>query len=294
MAVARDRRNVALLLAPAMLVVGATTLYPLGFSLWASLQDWRLMKSPLPMGFVGLDNFDLLFTDDPVFWPVVWVTIRFVLIDVATCILIALGLAVLLLRAGVARSILRTLLILPFAVSPALIGISWRFMFNPEYGALHHAIAAILPFMATVDWLASPALATAALVSSDVWHWSPYFAFMLMGGLAGVPMETQEAARIDGASDLRVFLSITLPQMAPVLAVAVILKTVFALKVFDSIVTMTGGGPGIETNTLAFFAYHMGFRDYDMGYAAAVAWVLCAVLFALSFGYMRYILPRGR
>ena len=288
----RDRGHVAILLAPAMLVVGITTIYPLAFSFWTSFHDWRLIKSLLPGKFIGLDNYDVMFTDDPIFWKVIAVTIRFVVIDVVATILAALGLALLLLRAGFTRTVLRTLMILPFDVSPALIGISWRFMFNPEYGAFHHSIAALLPFMAKTDWFASPALATTALISADLWHWAPYFAFMLMGGLASVPGETQEAARIDGASDIRVFFSITLPQMTPVIAVAVILKTVFALKVFDSIVTMTGGGPGLETNTLAFFAYNMGFRDYDMGYAAAIAYVLTIILFALSFSYMRFILPR--
>ena len=290
----RSNRQAAILLAPAMLVVGLTTIYPLGFSFWTSFHDWRLIKSVLPGDFVGLENYIVAFTDDPVFWTVMRVTLRFVVIDVVCTILAALGLAILLMRAGFAQSVLRMLIILPFAVSPALIGISWRFMFNPEYGAIHHTVSAFLPFMARTDWFASPGLATYALVSADLWHWAPYFAFMLMGGLASVPAETLEAARIDGASDMRVFFSITLPQMAPVLTVAVILKTVFALKVFDSIVTMTGGGPGLETGTLAFFAYNTGFRDYDMGYASAIAYVLTLILFALSFFYMRFILPRGR
>jgi len=291
MAGIQDRRHVAVLLAPAMLVVGLTTLYPLGFSFWTSFHDWRLIKSLMPGAFIGWENYITAFTDDPVFWTVMRVTARFVVVDVVATILAALGLALLLMRAGFTRSLLRTLIILPFAVSPALIGISWRFMFNPEYGAIHHTISTFLPFMAKTDWFASPALATYALVSADLWHWAPYFAFMLMGGLASVPAETLEAARIDGASDVRVFFSITLPQMAPVLTVAVILKTVFALKVFDSIVTMTGGGPGLETSTLAFFAYNTGFRDYDMGYAAAIAYVLTIILFALSFFYMRFIMP---
>ncbi len=115
-----------------------------------------------------------------------------------------------------------------------------------------------------------------------------------MGGLAGVPPETQEAARIDGASDWGVFLHVTLPQIAPVLLVAVILKAVFALKVFDIIVTMTGGGPRLETNTLAFFAHNIGFRDCDMGDAAAVAYVLTAIPFTLSFVYVRHIMPARR
>jgi multiple sugar transport system permease protein len=288
------RGGTFVLLAPAMLLVGATTIYPLGFSFWTSFHDWRLIKSLRPGAFVGFENYITAFTDDPVFWKVVEVTARFVFLDVTCTILAALGLALLLLRAGFAHSLLRTVLILPFAVSPALIGISWRFMYNPEYGAFQHSVAAVLPFMARTDWFASPGLATMALISADLWHWAPYFAFMLMGGLAGVPPETQEAARIDGASDLRIFFHITLPQIAPVLFVATILKTVFALKVFDLIVTMTGGGPGLETNTLAYFAYNIGFRDYDMGYAAAVAYVLTAILFGLSFSYINHILPRKR
>lgn len=288
----KDHRLAFGLLAPAMLVVAATTVYPLVFSFVTSFRDWRLTTSLRPGPFVGLENYQLAFADDPEFWSVIGVTARFVVVDVAATILIALGLAILLLRAGFAKSVLRTLIILPFAMSPALIGISWRFMFNPEFGAFQRSIGFVLPFMRDVDWFSSAGLAMAALISSDVWHWAPYFTFMLMGGLASIPPETQEAARIDGASNWQVFKDVTLPQLAPVLAVAVILKTVFALKVFDAIVTMTGGGPGIETTTLAYFAYNIGFRAYDMGYAAAVSYVLTAILFLLSLSYMRFMFRR--
>lgn len=288
----KNRKLTLALLAPAMLIVAMTTIYPLLFSLTTSFRDWRLLTSIKPGPFVGIDNYINAFTDDPEFWKVMSVTARFVAVDVGCTILIALGLAILLLRAGFAKSILRTLVILPFAMSPALIGISWRFMFNPEYGAFERTIGILLPFMKDVDWFASSGLAMAALVSADVWHWAPYFTFMLMGGLASIPPETQEAARIDGATNWRVFLDVTLPQLAPVLVVATILKTVFALKVFDSIVTMTGGGPGLETTTLAYFAYNIGFRAYDMGYAAAVAYVLTAILFALSFFYMHFLFKK--
>ncbi len=288
----KDRKLIFALLAPAMLVVAATTIYPLLFSFMTSFRDWRLMTSIKPGPFVGLENYAIAFTDDPEFWKVMGVTARFVVVDVTATILVALGLAMLLLRAGFGKSIIRTLIILPFAMSPALIGISWRFMFHPEFGAFSRTIGALLPFMHNVDWFASPGLAIAALVSSDVWHWAPYFTFMLMGGLASIPPETQEAARIDGATNWQVFRDVTLPQLAPVLGVAIILKTVFALKVFDAIVTMTGGGPGLETTTLAYFAYNIGFRAYDMGYAAAVSYVLTAILFALSFLYMRFLFKK--
>jgi multiple sugar transport system permease protein len=282
------RRLALILLAPAVVLVAFTTVYPMVSSFWTSFHILNLARS-LDLGrFVGLENYEEAFRHDPEFWTVMRVTAVFVVIDVGLTILAALGLAILLLRAGFGQTVLRTLIILPFAMSPALIGISWRFMFNPEYGAFARTIGAVFPFMRNVDYFASPTLSMAALISSDVWHWAPYFTFMLMGGLASIPPETQEAARIDGASNWRVFRDVTLPQLAPVLVVAVILKSVFALKVFDAIVTMTAGGPGRSTTTLAFFAYHLGFRDYDFGYAAAVAYILTAILFLLSLSYMRF------
>lgn len=280
-------RLAALLLAPAILLVAITTIYPLASSFWTSFHSFNLTRSVEMGPWIGIENYDEAVRWDPEFWTVMRVTGTFVLLDVTLTILCALGLAILLLRAGFGKTILRTLIILPFAMSPALIGISWRFMLNPEYGAFNRTIAAVLPFMRDVDYLASPALAMGAIVSSDVWHWAPYFTFMLMGGLASIPPETQEAARIDGASNWQVFRDVTLPQLRPVLIVAVILKSVFALKVFDTIVTMTAGGPGRETTTLGFFAYQIGFRDYQFGYAAAVAYILTAIMFLLSLSYMR-------
>ncbi|WP_293853731.1 carbohydrate ABC transporter permease [uncultured Alsobacter sp.] len=280
------------LLAPALAIVAFTTVYPMLSSFWTSFHILNLSRSIELGRFIGIENYTEAFNEDPEFWQVMRVTAAFVVLDVTFTILAALGLAILLLRQGFGTSILRTLLILPFAMSPALIGISWRFMLNPDFGAFNRTIAAVLPFMRNTDYLASPTMAMGALISADVWHWAPYFTFMLMGGLASIPPETQEAARIDGASDWRVFRDVTLPQLAPVLLVAIILKSVFALKVFDSIVTMTGGGPGRSTTTLAFFAYHIGFRDYQFGYAAAVAYVLTAILFLFSLSYMRFAFRR--
>ncbi len=292
-AVWTEKRYALALLAPALALIALTALYPVASSLWTSLHQYDLAKS-LSLGpFVGLDNYHEAFTDDPDFLDVLRVTGIFVILDVMATMLAALGLAALLLRAGFGQRVLRTLLILPFAMSPALIGISWRFMLNPDYGAFARTIAAVLPFTQGTDYLAHPVSAMAALLSSDVWHWTPYFTFMLMGGLASIPPETQEAARIDGASEVRVFLDVTLPQLAPVLAVAAILKAVFALKVFDAIVTMTAGGPGRSTTTLSYFAYQIGFRDYDFGYAAAVAYILTAILFALSCFYVRLAFRRS-
>jgi multiple sugar transport system permease protein len=179
-------------------------------------------------------------------------------------------------------------------MSPALIGISFRFFLNAEYGVLAYAVGWLVPAMKDTVWLADSTLSMAALVAADVWHWAPYMTLVMLGGLASIPSETQEAARIDGASSWAVFRDITWPQLLPVVSVIVVLKTVFALKAFDTIYTLTNGGPGNSTKTLAYFVYEQGFNYYDMGYAAASAYLLTAVLLVMAGFYLRLIFAKTR
>jgi multiple sugar transport system permease protein len=150
----------------------------------------------------------------------------------------------------------------------------------------------LIPPLKDVIWLAHPTWSMVAMVFSDVWHWAPYMTLVVLGGLASIPVETEEAARTDGATEWQVLRDVTVPQLMPVLAVVAVLKTVFALKMFDNVVTLTGGGPGTATQTLAYFVYSIAFKWYDMGYASAVAYVLTIMLVALAFVYMRQLLPR--
>ena len=203
--------------------------------------------------------------------------------------MVALGAALLLRRAGRVNSLARVLLILPFVMSPALIGISFRFFLNPEFCIAQFLIGQLIPALEGKVWLADRTLAMIAVVASDVWHWAPYMTLVILGGLASIPAETEEAARVDGASEWAVFRDVTLPQLLPVLGIVLVLKTVFALKAFDTIFTLTNGGPGTSTQTLAYFVYHTAFNYYDMGYAAAAAWVLTALLLALSGYYLRLV-----
>ncbi len=277
------------LLAPALLFVSAMALFPLGSALVLSFRQWRLTKSTEPGPFIGLENYTLLFTDDPEFLESLWATFVFVTSDVAATLVVALGAALLLRRAGRVNSLARVLLILPFVMSPALIGISFRFFLNPEFGIAQFLIGQLIPALEGKVWLADRTLAMIAVVASDVWHWAPYMTLVILGGLASIPAETEEAARVDGASEWAVFRDVTLPQLLPVLGIVLVLKTVFALKAFDTIFTLTNGGPGTSTQTLAYFVYHTAFNYYDMGYAAAAAWVLTALLLALSGYYLRLV-----
>ena len=276
------------LLAPALLFVAAMALFPLVSSLALSFREWKLAASPRPGPWVGFENYVNL-PDDPDFLESLRATALFVGLDVSITLAVALGTALLLQRAGRLSDFARVLLILPFVMSPALIGISFRFFLNPEFGIAHHLLGWLVPPLAEKVWLADATLAMAAVVASDVWHWAPYMTLVILGGLASIPRETLEASRVDGASPWATFRDITLPQLLPVLAVVLVLKTVFALKAFDTIFTLTSGGPGTSTQTLAYYVYHAAFSYYDMGYAAAAAYVLTALLLVLSALYLRLV-----
>jgi multiple sugar transport system permease protein len=285
-----DRIMRYLLLVPALVIVLGTTLWPLGSAIATSFRNWRLKRSPVPQGWVGLDNYAFAF-EEPEFWNALQVTAMFVTLDVVIAVAVSLGLALLLRRAGVLQSLTRAVLILPFAMSPALIGVSFRFMFNGEYGVLAKGIGWLVPPLADVIWLASPGYAMAALILSDVWHWFPYLTLIFLGGLAAVPVETEEAALIDGATPWQTTRLVVLPQIKGVIAVALLLKTIFALKMFDSVQTLTGAGPGITTQTLAHYVYTIGFVHYDMGHASALAIVLTAILVGIGIVYTRLVMP---
>lgn len=298
-----DKHLKILLLLPAIVLVGATAIGPLFSGLYLAFRDWNLSKSstskPLwTLADDGWQNIAYLFENfsralsDSALQNSIWVTVVFTVLSVVISMGLALGIALLLGRGTRSRILVRTLLILPFAMSPALVGISWRFMVSPQFGLFQAVFKDTWPWLASIDWLADPVLAFAVLIASDVWHWTPYMAMLLLGGLASVPKETQEAAEIDGASTWQVFRDVTLPALMPVLVVASILKAIFSLKMFDQVFMITSGGPGEATQTLAYFIYVQGFKYYDMSYAAAVSYFLVIPMLALAFIYIRLVFKR--
>ncbi len=288
----RDNQVKYLLVLPAMLVVAGTAIWPLVYSLILSFRSWRLARSPLPGPFVGAANYQQAF-DTGEFWLSVGNSALFVGLSVAFTTVLALGLALLLVRGGLLRRAVQTLLILPFAMSPALVGISWRFLFNPEFGLFAALFGTLIPPLAGINWLSTPALAFSAMVMADVWAWTPFMCLILIGGLASLPQDTIEAAQMDGSPAWRILFGIIIPQLRPVLVVVIILKTIFALKQFDVIFMLTQGGPGHATQTLVYYAYLNGFKYYDMGYAAAVSWLMVIPMLGLTFLYIKFVFRRA-
>ena len=288
----RDSTLKYLLVAPAVIVVGATAVWPLFESFRLSLFAGRLSRPDFPQGFVGADQYAWAFLEEPAFWNSVWVTFAFTVVTVILTTVLALAFALLLAPGGKFRSGVQALLILPFAMSPALIGVSFRFMFNPEFGLFDAVFSTLLPWAADVNWLSDPTYAFWVVVIADVWGWIPFLTLVLIGGLASIPRETLEAASVDGAPAWRVFRDVTLPQLAPVVAVVVILKAIFSLKTFDLVFMLTNGGPGNATQTLSHYVYFNGFKYAEFGYASAVAWLMVIPMLVLTYFYARFVFVR--
>jgi len=277
------------MLTPTMLILAGTTLYPFIYSFITSFRVWKLSRSPVPGKFVGFENYIRAFTDEG-FWNSVVVTGLFTIISVILSIIIGLGIALILERASKLNTLMKSLLIFPFAMAPALKGYSWRFMLNPEYGIIDKMLDTVFPFWADVIWLAEPYWALFWLAMTEIWGWAPYIALIFIGALGSLPRETLAAAKVDGANTFQIFWYITLPLLKPILIMVGLLKTIYSVKVFDQVVTLTGGGPGRATETMNYYVYKSGFNFYDMGYASALAYLLVTTMFVFAFFYVRFIM----
>lgn len=281
-----------MLVLPAAAIVFVTAIWPLLESFRLGFTVGRLNRPGSLESYLGWENYTWALTQEPAFWNSVWVTFIYTVLTVGLTTIFALSLALLLAPGGRLRSGVQTLLILPFAMSPALIGVSFRFMFNPEFGLFDAFFGILIPPLADVSWLADPVLAFAVAVIADVWGWIPFLTLVLIGGLASIPKDTIEAAQVDGASGWKVFKDITLPQLAPVLAVVVILKSIFSLKTFDQIFMLTNGGPGTATQTLSHYIYFNGMKYGQIGYAASVAWLMVIPMIFLTFAYAKFVFKK--
>ena len=288
----RNPLSIAALLVPALLLVAATTTYPLISSFLTSFRFWRLTRSTTPGDWVGFENYLRAFQDGG-FANSMIVTVLYTALSVGLSLGLGLAFALLLQRENRFNTAIRVMLIFPYAVSPALKGFSWKFMLNDTYGIYDWFVDTTLPFLSNIIWLAEPFWALFWMAMSEVWGWAPLIALMFIGALGSIPGGIYEAARIDGASKLQLFRSITLPLLLPVILIVALLKAIFSLKLFAQVVTMTGGGPGNATQTLNYYVYQQAFgTNLDMGYASALAWILVIIMSVFASFYVFLVLQR--
>jgi multiple sugar transport system permease protein len=276
-----------LLLAPAVLIALGVLIYPLWDGLRASAQFYRFGK---PLRAVGLDNYVQLWSD-PQFINSLWVTVRFVGLSVAIETVLGLALALFCLKEFHGIRLLRTVLIVPMVITPVVVAIVFRLIYASDAGMLTAFSEALGG--PPVEILGRPTRAFFGLVALDVWEWTPLMFLILLAGLQSLPTEPLEAARVDGAGPWRTFIDHIVPMLRPVLAVAIVLRTIDAFGTFDQVFVLTRGGPGEATRLLSMFGYDTAFKFQATGYAAALFVTMGLLVLALALAAVRLLRRAG-
>jgi len=279
----REQRQAWVLLAPMLIVMGLLTAWPLLRTIWLSFTDAELIGSGGQTGYVGLDNYLYALTD-PDFLASIGRTLYFTVLSVALEGIIGVLVALLLNQKFHGRSVLRVLVILPWALPTIVNAMMWRLNFNPDYGSINALLTQLHIIDSYRSWLGSPDSALNAVMLADVWKNYPLVTLLVLASMQSIPEDLYEAARLDGASAWRRFRAITFPAIVGALSVALILRTIDAFKIFDIIYVMTRGGPVDSTKTLSFYVYQESFSYLRAGSGAAYAilmTLMCSVLIAI-------------
>src|ERR1051325_6830902 len=258
---ARRRRAYLLFVLPALLVVGAVIIFPWAFTVWMSAFDWKIGSVA---HFVGFDNYTQLATNTR-FLESILHTFYFTVLAVIFPLILGTAAALIFHREFPLRGMLRSIFTMPMMATPVAVALVWTMMFHPQQGVLNYLLSLVgLP---PSLWVYSPTWVIPSLVLVEIWHWTP---LVMLGCPPALPTEPYESARLDGASEWQLFRYITLPLIAPFLVVAAVIRTIDALKAFDTIYVISQGGPGTASETINLYLYLQAFRSYNVGTVSAV------------------------
>ena len=268
---------------PAVVFIGLLMVFPILYTLYLSFTNWNLTSGMEP-SFVGLSSYLRVFSE-PRFLHALGRTFTFTLFAVAIEVVLGVAIALILNRAFVGKSIAKLLLLLPLVATPVAVGIVFNLFYDPTIGLLNFALHALgLP---QGRWVSSESTVIGSLVLVDVWQWTPMITLIVLAGLAGLSEEPVEAARVDGASDWQILRYVTIPMVMPVILTAMILRLIDALKTFDIIFAMTGGGPGYASETLNIMGFKYSFEYFRMGQSSVILVALFLVVLLCSLGIMK-------
>lgn len=273
-------------MAPLTLLLGLIVVFPIGYSLWLSFTDFNILR-PGQARLVGIDQYASL-PANASYVAALRNTFTFVFLAVLIELSLGLALALALQRQRWMRNLTRSFLLTPMFVTPIAVGLMFRFLLNQQLGA----IPALLDRIGVTIQFFNPRLALLSMVGIDVWQWAPFMLLMMLAGLESLPKEPFEAARVDGASPWFTFRAVTLPLLRPVIAVAVLIRGLDAFKVFEYVFAITRGGPGTATETLQYQVYRTGFQFFRLGEAAAMAFVLVAIVLLIVVLLYRRLMLR--
>lgn len=263
---------------PAVLTIAALFLYPMAYAVVLSFYNLN-DKTPQSNGLIGLRNYVQLFTNAQ-FQDALLRTAVFSLFTVFGGVALAIGIAVLLSERFRGRTVVRVLLLVPWAVPPVVNGIMWKLIFDGSYGVANYALMGLGITDERIQWLATPSLAMGVLVVAELWKLTPFLALMALASMQAIPSSMYRAAVIDGANRWQQFWKMTLPNMRGTIMFLLIVQSMWSIKVFDTIYVLTGGsgGPAEATTTINFLAYLTSFSYLDRGYGAAMSLTIMAIV----------------
>ncbi len=274
----------AAFVAPAALVIFLVVIVPLGRAAWMSLFDIKL-TSPGIEPFVGLGNYITQLTS-PGFWDSVFKALFFTIVTTVLELSLGVGLAMLMDQPMRFRWLLRSLVILPWALPTIVNALMWRWIDNATYGSLNALLTQVGLLHDYVPWLSQDTTAMWMVIIADVWKMTPFCAILILAGLQGIDRGLFDAARVDGAGSMAIFRRIILPLLTPIILIVLVLRTMEAFKVFDIIWIMTGGGPASSTQTVAIYAYRTAYQGYDFGQGAALGYLIAIAIMLLAAVYL--------
>jgi multiple sugar transport system permease protein len=283
----RDEPIKHLFIWPAVLIVLLVTLFPLVYSLTISFQTMRLVP-PTPARFVGLDNYTSLLAQ-PRFWQVMGNTTLIVLSSVALQYAIGFALALALHARVPAERLFRVGFLLPMLMAPVAVALIWRMLLHSTLGPVNHGFTALgLP---NLPFLTNATLAKAAIVVVEVWQWTPFVMLLMLAGRQSLPDQIYEAARLEDASPWQQFWGITFPLLLPLSAAVVFIRLIEGFKIMDTVFVLTGGGPGIATETLTLYAYQEGLKKFNLGYTSALSFTFLIAILLFGTLYLALLRP---
>ncbi len=280
-----DRQLRWVLLLPAILLMAAVFLYPITQAAYLSLHRWTVATSANPR-FAGLENFLRVFRDIDFYWAFIR-TLAFAVVTITAEVVLGMALALILNGLPRGGALFSTLLLLPMMVTPVGVGLIWKFMLDYNFGIINYLLSVIwLPKQAV---LAEPRQALAAMMLVNIWQWTSFVFIVLYAAIRALPPDPFEAAALDGASRWKTFWHVTLPLLRPVVMVVLIMRTAHAIRFFDQIFVLTGGGPGKATETLSVIIYRKAFAQFDFGYASALSLFVMLLTASLSYLVVRIL-----
>ena len=277
-------RSALYFLLPSCFVVGLFSIFPIVESFRLSFYRLILTLPWLGQRNVGLENYsDLL--SDPVARDSIRTTLIFIAVTIPLELVLGLGIALVLNQTLRGRGLLRAVVLIPWAIPTVVSSQMWRFIFNDRYGLVNFALfgADTSSYIAP---LADPYLAMIAIMAAEIWKTTPFAALIMLAGLQGISDDLYEAASMDGATAWQEFRYVTLPLLKPALLLALLFRTIDALRVFDLVYVMTQGGPADTTNVLQFYGYKKIFAEGMVGYGSAIAVTVFFMSLLLSLAYL--------